>query len=270
MNKMKTIKIRGNNFAFEDLNSDKKEVIMLIHGHPFNGSMWKYQQETLKSFRLIIPDLKGYGASDYKFEKIYIEEQALDLVLLLDELNISKVHLIGLSMGGQIIVEFCRLFPSRVQSLIICASTPNAETAESYQKRLMLANEINQIGMIEHTKNDIHKYLNMNNISTNSPIYQHLFQMMSETSKEGAIASHRGRAERRDNFKYLKYIKVPSLIIAGEFDYFFSVDDIKKVANEIEHAHFQLIKNVGHLPNMENTKSFNLAIDNFYSLKMKN
>jgi len=261
---MKDINIRGNRIFYEDLNRQNKDTILLVHGHPFNHTMWKYQYDTLNDFRLILPDLRGYGKSDHAFNKIYIEEQALDLALLLDELEIESIHLIGLSMGGQIIVEFTRLFPSRVKSLIICASTPNAETKESYTNRLALAESINQTGMLEYTKADIHKYINMEEIETDSEVYQHLFKMMSETTKEGAIASHKGRGERRDNFNYLKNIRIPTLVIAGEKDYFFKKEDVEKVALEIPGAEFKLVEGSGHLPNMEKPDVFNELIKTFY------
>ena len=262
--KMDRIKIRGNNIYYEDLNQQNKNVALFVHGHPFNHTMWKYQHEVLDNFRLILPDLKGYGNSDYNFDKIFIEEQALDLAILLDELQIDKVHLIGLSMGGQIIVEFQRLFPARVESLIICASTPNSETEESYANRLKLAESIRQIGMLEYTKNDIHKYINLDEVEQNSEVYQHLFKMMTETRREGAIASHKGRAERRNNFNYLKNIEIPTLVIAAEKDFFFRVQDVEKVALEISGSQFRVIKNSGHLPNMEKPKIFNELIKNFY------
>lgn len=261
---MGNIKIRGNNFYYKDLNQQNKNVILFVHGHPFNHTMWKYQHEILDDFRLILPDLKGYGNSDYEFDKIFIEEQALDLAILLDELRIDKVHLIGLSMGGQIIVEFQRLFPARVRSLIICASTPNSENEKSYENRLKLAESIRQIGMLEYTKNDIHKYINVDEVELNAEIYRHLFKMMSETKTEGAIASHKGRAERRNNFNYLKNIDIPTLVIAGEKDFFFRVEDVEKVALEIRGSQFSIIENSGHLPNMENSKIFNELIKNFY------
>lgn len=261
---MKKRIIRGATWKYKDINPDKQTVILFVHGHPFNHTMWKYQYDTLNDFRLILPDLKGYGESDYLFDKIFIEEQALDLVLLLDELGIKKVHLIGLSMGGQIIVEFQRLFPSRVKSLIICASTPTAETEESYRNRLELAASITKTGMYEYTQNDIHKYINLEEVGVDSDVYQHLFKMMTETKKEGAVASHKGRAERRNNFDYLKNINVPSLVIAGENDYFFKAKDMEKVAHEIVGAEFKVIKHSGHLPNMEKPKEFNEIIEKFY------
>src|ERR1700754_4909662 len=100
---MNHIKIRGNTHYYKDLNAEQQHTILLVHGHPFDNSMWDYQLEVLGEYRLIIPDLKGYGKTDYQFDKIFIEEQALDLAILLDSLNIARVHLIGLSMGGQII-----------------------------------------------------------------------------------------------------------------------------------------------------------------------
>ena len=261
---MEILKIRGNKIAFKDLNQEKQEVILLVHGHPFDHTMWKYQEKALKDFRLLLPDLKGYGASNADFDKIYIEEQALDLALLLDELDIKKVHLIGLSMGGQIIVEFQRLFPARVKSLIIAASTPTAETTESYANRLQVAETIQKIGMLTYTQKDIHKYINLAVIRGDSDVYQHLFQMMTRTKVTGAVASHKGRAERRNNFDYLKNIELPALVIAGEKDYFFSVEVVEKVAKEIPNAQFELIKDSGHLPNMEKPKHFNELITKFY------
>ncbi len=262
---MNTIKIRGSTIRYLDLNLRNSHVLLLVHGHPFDHTMWKYQYEVLSNFRLILPDLKGYGKSDYQFDKLFIEEQALDLAILLDELGIEKVHLMGLSMGGQIIVEFQRLFPSRVTSLILCASTPHAETEEGYEKRLKLAESIREIGMHEYTKKDIEKYLNLDVVGTKSQVYLHLFKMMTETKKEGAVASNKGRAERRDNFHHLKTIGIPTLVIAGQKDYFFKVKDVEKVALQIKGADFRVIKNSGHLPNMENPTLFNALIKSFYS-----
>jgi len=214
---MNTLEIRGNRIAFKDLNSQKEEAILLVHGHPFDHTMWEYQYDALKDFRLILPDLKGYGQSATNFEKVFIEGQALDLALLLDELGIEKVHLIGLSMGGEIIVEFQRLFPARVKSLIIAASTPTAETKESYANRLALADTIQEIGMLAYTQKDIHKYINLEAIRRDSEIYQHLFRMMTKTT-------------------------LPTLVIAGEKDYFFRVEIVEKIAKEISNAQFEIIK----------------------------
>ncbi len=262
---MKHISIRGYNHFFEDINQDKEEVILLVHGHPFDHSMWNYQIEALKNFRLILPDLTGYGKTDNKAPKIFIEEQALDLAILLDELKIPKVHLIGLSMGGQIIVEFTRLFPDRVISMVLCDSSPAGETKPSYFKRLDLAERIQSIGMKEYTDKDIHKYLHPDTVKVRGTAYNHLYQMMINSNLDGAVASLRGRAERRDNFNFLRRIKVPSLVIVGDSDSFTPPREIEKVANQIPESKFEVIPNAGHVPNIEQPEIFNKLLVEFYN-----
>ena len=136
-------------------------------------------------------------------------------------------------MGGQIAVEFTRLFPGRVLSLVISGSSPAGETKASYFKRLELAERIMSIGMKEYTEQDIYKYLHSNTIKENGTAYKHLYQMMIDTKLEGAVASHRGRAERRDNFNYIKRIKIPSLIIVGDSDFFTPSSEMEVVAKQI-------------------------------------
>jgi pimeloyl-ACP methyl ester carboxylesterase len=261
---MAYIKLRGNNHFYEVYNTDRSETILLVHGHPFNHTMWRYQYNALQNFRLLLPDLKGYGNTDYRFDRIFIEEQALDLALLLDALNIERVHLMGLSMGGQIIVEFARLFPHRTQSLIICDSNPAGETPSSRTARLQLADNMLSIGMEQYTTQDIHKYLHADTIANESPAYLHLRQMMLNTKVEGAVAAHRGRAERRDNFSYLHKIEVPALVIVGSDDFFTPVADMQQVAGELPNAQLVVIENAGHMPNMEQPGAFNETVTQFY------
>lgn len=262
---MKNLSVRGNKWYYEDLNSSNKDVILLIHGHPFDHTMWKYQYEDLKNFRLILPDLRGYGKSDFDFDKIFIEEQALDLAILLDELNIENVHLIGLSMGGQIAAEFTRLFSSRVKSLVLCDTSLSGENADSYQNRLKLADEIAAIGMQEYTRQNIHQYLHPKAEQNNKEVYQHLYEMMENTQTVGAVASHRGRAERRNNYPFLNKMTRPVLVIVGDEDFFTPVSEMEDIADQIPNAEFKIIENAGHMPNMEQSEIFNKALVKFYN-----
>ena len=118
--------------------------------------------------------------------------------------------------------------------------------------------------MVEYTQMDIYKYINLAATKEGSEVYQHLFKMMTETTVAGAVAAHKGRAERRNNFDYLKNINLPTLVIAGEKDYFFSIPVVEKVAKEIPNAQFEIIKYSGHLPNMEQPREFNKLIGKFY------
>ncbi len=71
----------------------------------------------------------------------------------------------------------------------------------------------------KHTDDTIHQYIAAAS-SANRPMYTHLYEMMTSTRPEGAAAAHRGRAERRNHLPILTSIRVPTLIIVGEEDYF--------------------------------------------------
>lgn len=177
--------IQGTKRFYQVLNPNGRTTIVFIHGHPFDHTMWLYQVEELQDFGLVLPDFRGYGQSEIGTGDIYIEEQALDTALLLDSLEIEPVHLMGLSMGGQIIVEFAPLFPHRTLSLVICDSNPAGESNETFNRRLQLAQSVQQVGMKKHTDDTVEKYLHPRTKQSNPNVFRHLHKMMSETTTEG-------------------------------------------------------------------------------------
>lgn len=261
---MPVINIRGTKRFYEDLNPDNRDVIVLVHGHPFDHTMWDYQLDALRSFRRILPDLRGYGQSEAGTGDIFIEEQAMDIALLLDHLNIQKVHLVGLSMGGQIIVEFARLFPARILSLVICDTSPAGETQTGLSNRMLLAESILHTGMEKHTIDTIAKYLHPHTIANNKKVYDHLYRMMTNTDAAAAAASHRGRAHRRNNIPYLGEISVPVLTIVGDSDAYTSVQEMREISGLFPQATFAVVTASGHMPNMEQPKDFNAMVLAFY------
>lgn len=104
--------------------------------------------------------------------------------------------------------------------MAICSSRPAGERKPLYLKKLELSERIQSIGMKKYTEQDIYKYLHPNTIKEKGIEYEHLYRMMIDTKIEGAVASRRGRAERRDNFNYLKKIEVPTLVVLGDNDFF--------------------------------------------------
>ena len=258
---MPVAKIRGIRLAYDD--PGQGQPIVFVHGHPFNRSMWDRQVDFFKAnYRLILPDLRGYGESGVSSPRVMLDEMALDIIHLLDELNIDKAIFVGLSMGGQIVLDCYRLFPQRFTALVIVDSDARGETPESAARRLELADTILADGMIKHTRQTIHKYVAKASLD-NPAVYQPLFKMMSTTKPEGAAAAHRGRAERRDHIKLLPSIAVPALIIVGSEDFFTPLAVARLMSDNIPGAQLVCIEGAGHLPNMEAPDEFNEALDSF-------
>lgn len=260
---MPATKIRGIQLVYDDLGKENANVIVFVHGHPFNRSMWKYQAGSFSTdYRLIIPDLRGYGETQAATQKTLLDEMALDLSHLLEELHIDRAVFCGLSMGGQIVLDFYRLFPGKVKAMIIADSDARAETPESYSRRLQLAETILQVGMKQHTDDTLHQYI-AGTSGTQTAMVAHLYEMMSTTPAEGAAAAHRGRAERRDHLPILPSIRIPTLIIVGEDDYFTPLPIATLMQEAIPNADLVCIPACGHLPNMEAPELFNQTLHSF-------
>src|SRR6185312_11448042 len=111
--------------------------------------MWQPQLEPIVElgWRVIAPDLRGYGASGSAGEKTTLDLFARDQIALLDHLGIEKAVIAGLSMGGQIVMEICRLAPTRARAIVLPATSPPAETAQGRQQRPATAERLAKEGM---------------------------------------------------------------------------------------------------------------------------
>src|SRR5438128_155130 len=100
--------INGINLAFSDMGKGSPTVL-LVHGFPLNRSMWDPQLGVLRArSRVIVPDLRGFGASEAGPPgPLSMKQHADDLAALLDHLEIGEpVLYCGLSMGGYVGFEF--------------------------------------------------------------------------------------------------------------------------------------------------------------------
>jgi len=271
---MPTKQIRGIALAYDDLGPAdaiyaetraNARTLVFIHGHPFNRTMWAQQVAHFQNtHRLILPDLRGYGDSGVTTPRVLLDEMALDIIHLLDDLNIANATFIGLSMGGQIVLDLWRLIPHRFSGMVIVDSDARAETPESAARRLGTAEEILRVGMVKHTDETIHKYIARASMD-NPAVYDPLYKMMSATNPEGAAAAHRGRAIRRDHTGILKNIAVPALIVVGSEDFFTPTPIARIMSDNIPGAQLAVIDGVGHLPNMEAPEEFNRLLQRFLS-----
>lgn len=95
--------INGINMAFDDFGAGP--AVLLIHGFPLCRKMWHPQVRALNSagFRVICPDLRGFGESDAPDGPYTMEIFADDTVALMDHLGIEQAVVGGMSMGGYIL-----------------------------------------------------------------------------------------------------------------------------------------------------------------------
>lgn len=259
---MAQVQIDNTTLAYTDTGSGRP--VVLIHGYPFNRSLWNEQIAALSgSYRVIAPDLRGFGESDSSDGPSTMNRMAQDVALLLDHLGIPRVTIGALSMGGYVTFAFYKQFPSRVRGLILADTRAQADTEEAKQKRAQQAEKALSEGMAGIADAMLPKLLTPETVSKRPDIVKRVRDMMLKTKPEGAAAALRGMAERDDQTT-LK-ISVPTLIIVGAEDAITPVADSEKMNQAIAGSRLVVLENAGHVSNLERTEEFNEAMLDFLS-----
>ncbi len=244
----------------------KGEPLVLIHGHPFDHTMWYPQVVDFSdSYEVITPDLRGYGASSLpKKGNTKFEDYATDILFLMDYLNINSFHLAGLSMGGQIIMEIFRQAPERVKTLIFADTFAGLDTPEAKQARNDAATKLETEGMNNYADEVIYKMIKPDHVSTMPEVAAHVIKMMKATSPAGAATAMRARSERIDYLtKVLPEINIPTLAIVGREDEFTPVAKAEELKENLQNCKLVVIEDAGHMPNLEHPEEFNKAVMDF-------
>jgi pimeloyl-ACP methyl ester carboxylesterase len=267
---MNAIDVRGATIHYDDLGPSSGLPVLLVHGHPFNRSLWAPQTRPLTDagYRVITPDLRGYGRSSVTTEKVLLSEFADDLVALLDHLSIERAVVGGVSMGGQITMEFQRRHPHRVRALVLSDTSAPAETEEGKAFRHHLADRLLAEGMSRYADEAIDKMLAAYNVTALPDVAAHVLDMMRTTDPRGAAAALRGRAERPDYRDTLAAVETPVLIVVGADDVYTPVADAEAIHRLIPQATMAVIEKAGHLPSAEQPERFNTVLLDFLATQV--
>lgn len=241
-------------------------ALVLIHGHPFDHTMWYPQVVAFSdNFQVITPDLRGYGKSSLpNHSKTTFEDYATDVLLLLDYLNVKNFHLAGLSMGGQVIMEIFRQAPQRIKSLIFADTFAGLDTPEVKQGRYDTADRLEKEGMTAYADEVIYKMIRPDHVSSMPEVSEHILTMMKATSSRGAAIALRARSERIDYLHdVLPEINVPTLVIVGRDDEFTPVVKAEELKQNLQNCKLTIIEDAGHMPNLEHPDEFNEIVLDF-------
>lgn len=123
------------------------EPLLLLHGVPGSSQAWqKVGIKIASRFRVIIPDLLGFGASDQPVDEFDLEAQAKAVRALLNYLQINSLYLGGHGFGAAIALTMMRLFPEvKIHGLILSATNLFVETSMPFPMNLARFPLFNQL-----------------------------------------------------------------------------------------------------------------------------
>ncbi|CAM5399713.1 4-carboxymuconolactone decarboxylase OS=Streptomyces tendae OX=1932 GN=pcaC PE=4 SV=1 [Streptomyces tendae] len=262
---MHSTTLRGITVRYDDSGPVDGLPVLLVHGHPFDHTLWAPQADALADagYRVITPDLRGYGGSGVTPGRVLLADFADDLAALLDELGIDRAVVGGVSLGGQISMEFRLRHPGRVLALVLSDTSAPAETEEGKKVRNRMADRLLAEGMSGYADEVIDKMLAPYNVAALPEVAERVLRMMRGTDPEGAAATLRGRAERPDYRPVLTEVGEPVLILVGADDVYTPVSEAEVIRTLVPHAVLTVIEKAGHLPGAEQPAAFNAALLDF-------
>lgn len=258
--------INNHTISYTDEGPDNAPVIILIHGFPFNKSMWNKQVELLiENWRVIAYDIRGFGNSDAGTLDFSIELFVDDLLGLMDTLRIETAMLCGLSMGGYIALNAIENFPKRFNALILCDTNCMADTPEVADKRMKTIESIQEKGLEQYANDSVKKLFAPESFVTNKEKIAIVKEMIMETSVQSLSRTLFALTRRKETCTSLHKISIPVLILVGKEDQITPPEAARQMQKSIKGSILKIIDHAGHLSNIENSYDFNGQLRKFIS-----
>lgn len=244
--------------------------VVLLHGFTGSRSTWSTFVSAWKGkFQLIAVDLPGHGETMIETPRT-MNECCYDLVKLFEHLQLTKLHMIGYSMGGRVALSFASLYPDWIASLILESASPGIQSSEERKERIVndekLAQKIKTEGVPAFVNfwEQIPLFASQKNISKLSR--QAVRQERLAQSREGLVESLRsmGTGSQSSLWGNLDELVQPVLLIVGEMDQkFVTLNEQMKLG--FRRADLVIVENAGHAVHVEKPTKFGKLIEAFIS-----
>ena len=221
--------------------------VVLLHPFPVNHEFWLPVAEPLSTrYRVVLPDLRGHGDSGVGEGPATMEKHAADLVRVLDDADVGRVPMIGVSIGGYAIFEFWRKYRGRVAAVGLCNTKAPADNAEARGARLQTANDVVERGTEPFFESMVKRVLSRSTQANRPDLADGALRMMKKMSADDVAQVQRGMAARPDSIETLKTINVPALIVTGDEDEMTGVKEADLMRQHIHGSQMVVISKAGH------------------------
>lgn len=195
-----------------------KETLVLLHGFMENLSIWSDMEPHLSdNFSLLKIDLPGHGQSEIIAEVQTMEMMAEEVKKVLDHENITKIHLLGHSMGGYVSLAFAEKYPEYLKSLTLFFSTYFPDDAEKKEQRIK-SYRIIKDAFAHYARAGVPNLFNPNEKDILEGKIETALEVALSTNNLGALASVKGMVERTDKKHIMENLEAKILVLAGKHD----------------------------------------------------
>ena len=243
------------NGTYYNYNKKKDVPIIFIHGVGLNNKIWEPQIDSFEN-SVVTYDILGHGKTPLKLSKISFNDLSLQLLNLIDELKIDKIHLIGFSIGSLIARNFAVNYNHRLQTLTLLCSIfkRNNEQQQIVKDRFELSKKSRTL-----SKQALKRWFSDKYIKNNKYIYDRITSILNANNIENFLKIYELFVNHQDDEKF-ENINTKTLIMTGEFDIGSTPKMSEDLSKCIKNSKVKIIKNGKHLCSIECVDDVNNAI----------
>ena len=241
---------------------NKKEQsipVVFIHGVGLTYEIWQPQLDFFKNYSNLSYDILGHGKSSLTKQNINFDDFSEQLIELINELKIEKIHLVGFSIGSLIARNFATRYSERLQSLILLGSiykrseqqqkTVN-ERFEQAKKELKLSSQA------------LKRWFSDKYLENNPDTYEKISSILSANNMANFLKVYELFVRHKNDEDFEK-IYCKTLVMTGENDVGSTIEMSQQLKDLINNSELKIIKDGKHLCGIECADDVNLAIKNF-------
>ena len=241
---------------------NKKEQvapIVFIHGVGLTYEIWQPQLDFFKNHSTLSYDILGHGKTPLNKQDISFDDFSDQLINLIDELKIDKIHLIGFSIGSLIARNFATRFNDRLQSLILLGSIYK----RSEQQQKIINERFNQAKKeLKLSKQALKRWFTDKYLENNPNIYEKISLILSSNNMFNFLKVYELFVNHKNDEDFNE-IKAKTLLMTGEHDVGSTVEMSQELNKIINNSQLKIIKDGKHLCGIECADDVNLTIKNF-------
>ena len=238
-----------------------RATIVFIHGVGLTKEIWDQQIEFFKNHNTLTYDLLGHGKTPLEKSQLTFDDYNKQLLNLIDELDLKKIHLVGFSLGSLIARHFAAKHSNRLSSLVLYGSIYK----RSMEQKRVVENRFELIKKSRSAsrKSSLRRWLSEEFIKNNKEIYDKIYAMLENINHKNLLKAYKLFVFYEDDDDMINKIKTNTLVTTGQFDVGSTTEMAQNLSNQIKNSKYIEIKNGKHLCNIECAKDFNKTIELF-------
>lgn len=260
----KFVNVDGNKIRYLE-SGNSKETIVLVHGLGASAERWEYVIPLFnKYFRVIVPDLIGFGYSDKPLVDYTSEFFSKFLKNFLKKIGVERLKIIGSSLGGQISAGYVSENMDSIEKLVLVspsgAMTHSTPALDAYVMAALYPDK-------EVAENAYQMMAGPDQKINAKIIEDFVTRMKLPNAKMAFMSTLLGLKNAENILETLKTISIPTLIVWGERDPVIPIKYADSFVSSIKDCRFYRMDNCGHTPYVDEPEKFTKLVTDFFREK---